>query len=160
MKQVLILVVSAIVFTCYSTILFSQSDFTKTDTVKQHFILADSLAYMKEIVANKQKYINQPLSVLLNDFKIPVKSFSIDHDKLRSLGIWIYFDNSYNIKEGKWNNWDEDPVSIIVEWTKPILRSDMEAYLHKGAGEWTAAEQKYFMNEIISDIVLPFRKQN
>lgn len=154
------LLLLSVMFSCYTTDSTAQIDSTNTDTTNQYFPIPDSLGYMDEIAANKQKYINQRLSVLLKDLKIPIQSFYIHHDRLRCFGIYIYFDNSFDSREVKWNNQKENPINILIEWEKPILRSGIEDALHKGAGEWTTAELKYFEDEIVSDIILPFRKQN
>ena len=60
-------------------------------------VVNDTLNYAKEIIANKSKYINKELGVLLNDLKIPVKSYSIRNSRYDVIdGINLSFDDRSN----------------------------------------------------------------
>lgn len=62
-------------------------------TGKQNEPVNDTLSYAKDIIANKNKYINKELSVLLNNLKIPVKSYTIINSKFNVIdGIALSFD--------------------------------------------------------------------
>ena len=163
MKIINIIIASLIIFASCKTSKLIHADSsvntaTSTDTVRRVYSpIADSLVYMKEIMANKQKYINKELAVLLKDLIIEPKSYSTHHaNKTFSEGISIFFDDFNTSRDKMFNTKNinfEKPCELRITWAIPILRTDIWAHFNNtAAGEWTSAQEAYFSKLIISDI--------
>lgn len=155
MKQAAILLFIGLLCFC-NLKAHAQTSITKRNTLKHQNIITDSLGYMTEIVAHKEKYINQPLSVLLNDLKIPVKSYSLTTSSNKRDNVWkmdLSFNDSYvtSLKEMQGYKY---PVGIHIEWNPSFSLQDAASHLSgRIRGEWTGAEQNYFGKEIVSDVI-------
>jgi hypothetical protein len=114
----------------------------------------DSLAYVSGIRSDKAKYLNKPFSVLLNDLKMPVRSYSSQfNDRVSSGGIMISFnDQSTTVDKSEGVNNAGAPVQLYIEWEQPVLRADITSQLTAAAGQWHDAEQHFYAPRIVKDI--------
>jgi hypothetical protein len=160
MRNIIVIVFIILAFACKTTRpIVSSASFSKSkggDTTKIDTPISDSLSYLKEIVKNRQKYINQPLSVLLGDLKIQVKSYMSDISFTRDLGtgMTISFDGTgiTSNKETGVVGYGE-PAELYIKWQKPISKTEARRHLNGTAsGVWTAAEQEYYGKQIVDDV--------
>lgn len=167
MKHIFVFLIAFAIFSCLSSkpvsssLSFAQSQ--DIGTSKKPISVFDSLSYMKDIIANKDKYINQPFSVLLNDLKMPVKSYQSRHsNRIENDGIRISFDNVYitTAKDMNYPAGYKNPVGLNIEWVSQISRKEVDSNLTNEAGEWAAAEQKYYSSKIVGDIIPWFINNN
>lgn len=120
-------------------------------------IVTDTLSYAKDVIANKEKYINKELSVLLNDLKIPVKSYSIINSRFDVIdGITLSFDD--RITSNRKQAQDDDakkPGFLHITWKTPIPAAKHNEIMQKSTskGNWQAAEQEFYPKQIIGDIL-------
>lgn len=118
--------------------------------------VTDTLSYAKEIIANKDKYINKELSVLLNDLKISVKSYSIINSRFDVVkGIMLSFDD--RIITSRKQAQDDDtkkPGLLQIIWKTPIPAAKHNEIIQKSTskGEWQAAEQEFYPKQIVGNI--------
>lgn len=162
MKIINIIIVSLIVFASCKTakLIHANSSTTKamsTDTLKKTYNpIADSLGYMKEIVANKQKYINKELAVLLKDLKIEPKSYTAGNlGKMKYNSIYLSFDD-WNTTSDKMRNTKnlnfKKPCELQIVWVTPLNKADVWKDLKRATGEWTDADRAYYSQLIVADI--------
>lgn len=114
----------------------------------------DSVNYVEGIKAAKAKYLNKEFAVLLNDLKMPVKSYSSHfNDRITTSGILISFnDQATTVDKSEGVKDATAAVQLFIEWENPILRSDVEAQLKTAAGDWHEAEQHFYAPRIVKDI--------
>ena len=125
-----------------------------TSIVTYPQIITDTLVYAKSIVANKNKYINKPFSVLLNDLKISIKAYSPDigGNRYISTSITFFFVNT----AAKYKEPDQKLVYLGIVWQKALLNSDMITAIStksNNRGDWGPIEEEYFSNQIVGDII-------
>jgi hypothetical protein len=118
----------------------------------------DTLNYVKSIIANKDKYINKELSILLNDLKIPVKSYSPGisaNNRYVSPNITFSFDDmqTTNSKQDQTHGLS-NPVYLTIAWKTPLSKEETSAALSKStnAGNWGPVEEGYYSKQIVGDI--------
>ena len=138
----------------------AQTDTIKNDTLKYQSSVADSFAYMKEIVANKQKYIGQPLSVLLKDLKIPVKSYYPNCNTGGKISYMsISFDDDTTTMKKRFGLESQKWIGLYIEWNPYLSVTEDWTLLGKGAEhEWNAVEQKYYATKVVGDIIMGTNK--
>jgi hypothetical protein len=119
-------------------------------------VVNDTLNYAKEIIANKSKYINKELGVLLNDLKIPVKSYSIRNSRYDVIdGINLSFDDRSNTNRKQAQDDDsKKPGYLHITWKTPIQVAKHKEIMEKSTskGDWQAAEQEFYPKQIIGNI--------
>ncbi|HVX26930.1 MAG TPA: hypothetical protein VHB70_11345 [Parafilimonas sp.] len=109
--------------------------------------ITDSIGYLNEIVANKQKYINKQLSVLLNDLKLQAKFYFLSSrsKKRKANSIYIWFDSIPLL--------GNTTKALIIVWTSPLSIDDEISETFVGyQGKWTDSVQKYFGKQVVKDI--------
>lgn len=125
------------------------------DQVKK---VADTAGFVKNIVAQKSRYLNQELGVLLKDLDIPVKSYlpmynTMDKDHVP--GIIIAFDDR---KTTQWKMDQDDqskqPSVLHVTWVKPVPAATYNELRQKSManGNWNKVEEEFYAKQIIKDI--------
>ena len=117
-------------------------------------VVTDSAAYVKDIMANKAKYVHKELGVLLNDLAIPIKSYSSHFsDRVKCAGLMLSFDErDVTVRKSEKMPGAGTPAQLYVEWETPLSRADVEARLKRAAGSWGEAEQAYYSKFDIKDI--------
>lgn len=124
---------------------------TKADAQTADTTITDTLAYLKQFIVNKQKYIGKPFSVLHKDLKISI---------VGCLGA----SSRYMNQEGTTTFWfgkrpqagQLTPTNLMIEWeSKPFHDLFLSKMLSKN-GRWTArADSLYNSNTyIIKDIFI------
>lgn len=126
-----------------------------SDTMKQNKSVADTAGLVKNIIANKEKYINKELGILLNDLSIPVKSYMVINTRIDRLdGIILYFDN-YTTTIWKQNQDNSKrPSSLNIIWETPVSAVTYNALRQKSTsnGNWGSVEQEFYSKQIIKDV--------
>lgn len=111
----------------------------------------DTLAYLQTIVANKAKYIGQPLSLLLNHLQIEVKRFgpfgNIHHqkDKETSTSLGFYCPTGAN------DGYRLFPA-LRVFWNPYLNKSSSMWLFTQFGGCWASQVYNHYANAIVRDI--------
>jgi hypothetical protein len=139
----------------------STVNITKTivsDSASKNSLVADTAAYIKSMVNNKDKYIGKPLGLLLDDLKIPPKSYFIEYSRQNVKivpSIEIFFDDEKTTSR-KIENIDglDNPVILQIIWQPPVLSSNAREVRQKNSsnGNWQAPEQEFYSKQIVCDI--------
>jgi len=126
------------------------------DTAKK---VKDTASFVKNILAQKSRYLNKEFGVLLKELDIPVKSYIPMYatmDKAHVPGITISFDDR---KTTQWkmdrdDQWKKLAV-LHIRWATPVpattyneLRQKSMAY-----GNWNAIEEEFYVKQIVKDIL-------
>ena len=133
-------------------------DTTMTAQITKHFVISDTSKYLRDsIIPKTNYYIGKPLSVLLKDLKIKIKSYTgiIPFDYLpdtinfieTTLDFYTISALSYQIK-----NKIKTP-NLHITFRKPILIP--KVYFKSGnflAGDWDSRKAAFFGNNIIASI--------
>lgn len=119
-------------------------------------ILIDTLGYTKSIVDNKEKYINKKFLVLLDDLKIPIKSYSpgMGNDRNVSVDVTFSFDDKVTTTNRQGGDLEQKPIYLTIVWQKPLLNTDMIRAISgsHNNGDWGTIEKEYFSKQIVGDI--------
>lgn len=118
-----------------------------TGTVKSQL---DTLNYLKQFETNKANYINQPLSVLLNDMTQiqPKTVWSFPMNRVKILSPNSRF--KFNHKELSFRH----TPTLLIEWQSSIPRGETEYYEKKNAFYFTNEERAFYGSKIIKDIII------
>ncbi|MCY0978967.1 hypothetical protein PGH12_09170 [Chryseobacterium wangxinyae] len=110
----------------------------------------DTLNYLKQFEANKANYINQPLSVLLNDMTQiqPKTAWSASHGRKKTITPGTRF--KFCDMELSFHN----TITLLVEWQSPIPRDQTKYYEQKNGFYFTNEERVFYGNKIIKNIVV------
>jgi hypothetical protein len=119
-------------------------------------LVSDTLGYVNDIVANRDKYINKELSVLINDLKVPVKSYAIINSRPTYVeGIRVSFDDRVTTIRKQAQDDETKKAGILnIMWKIPIPAEKHKEIMEKSTskGEWQSAEQEFYSKQIIRDI--------
>ena len=128
-------------------------------------LVADTAAYIKSLVSNKSKYIDKPFGLLLNDLKLPPKSYFIGSSFYNVNivpDIEIHFDDKRTTSR-KIANIDrlDNPVQLQIIWKKPVSSTQASEVLQKSTspGNWQAAEKDFYSKQIAGDIKYFYNKR-
>lgn len=127
--------------------------------VKVDTLIKDTLAYMQsEIISKKEKYLNKELSILLNDMKIPIKSYTrsiAPNNRYIVPSISLSFNNS-NETSYRIMVFHDNPVIVWVKWATPLPADSVSLLLikSKNKGEWEESERQYYGKQIVKDFGL------
>jgi hypothetical protein len=110
----------------------------------------DTLNYLKQFEANKASYINQPLSVLLNDMTEiqPKTVWPALPGRKKTITPGTSF-NFCNMELSFHNT-----ITLLVEWQSPIPRDQTKYYEQKNGFYFTNEERVFYGNKIIKNIVV------
>ena len=126
------------------------------DTAKK---VKDTASFVKNILAQKSRYLNKEFGVLLKELDLPVKSYIPIYatmDKGHVPGITIAFDDR-KTTQWKMDHYDETKqLSVLyIIWATPVpaatyneLRQKSMAY-----GNWNAIEEEFYVKQIVKDIL-------
>ena len=119
----------------------------------QKNVAIDTLSYIREsIIAQKSKYTNKVLSVLLNDLKIPVASyvFGVGNSIYSVDYITLSFENmDAHIQRVIANS---IPPLVIVKFSKPLPMDSVLKISGLSHGQWLSREKEYYGNKIVGDL--------
>jgi hypothetical protein len=115
----------------------------------------DTVKYTKEkIVGAKNKFIGKPLSTLLKELPLPVKSymnaFSDRYENIyfsTYLLFYSYREREEMVKERK------NPLEITITCSIPLTKKELD-FLGRFfmGGQWTQAVNEFYKNRIIKDV--------
>jgi hypothetical protein len=120
--------------------------------------VTDTAGFVKNIVAQKSRYLNQEFGVLLKELDIPVKSYtpmisSMDRSHVR--GITISFDDR-KTTQWKMDHYDETKqLSVLyITWATPVPAATYNELMQKSmsAGNWNSVEAEFYAKQVIKDI--------
>jgi len=126
---------------------------TFQDTAKK---VTDTAAFVKNIVAQKSKYLNKELGVLLSELDIPVKSYTVINSRTDRIdGIAIAFeDRKTTQRKQDQDDYSKKPSVLRIIWATPVpattyneLRQKSMAY-----GNWNVIEEDFYAKQIVGDI--------
>lgn len=115
----------------------------------------DTAAYLAyNFVQHKEKYVNKPFSVLMNDLEFPIMTFmagdfSINKFVYVDLSIFSYDHNKTFIRR----QLDLKPFDLIIMWATPIKKDTARAIIVKGGGHWSQESSDYFGKLIVGDVL-------
>jgi hypothetical protein len=119
--------------------------------------VTDTAGFVKNIVAQKDRYLNKEFGVLLSELNIPVKSYtamaSIRSDQVK--GIVIAFDDR-KTTQWKMDHYDETKqLSVLyITWATPVPAATYNELRQKSMalGNWNAIEEEFYAKQIVKDI--------
>lgn len=123
-------------------------------TIAAPLIGLDSLKYLKSVVEEKNKYVHKDFNVLLNDLKIPPKSFMfgmVANNIKISNDLTLQFMGYQKAANDVRRPFRERPL-LFVEWQKPASLDSCTYLFRKGHGEWTPEVNAYFGKLEVKDI--------
>ena len=118
--------------------------------------VTDTAGFVKNIVAQKSKYLDKEFGVLLKELDIPVKSYTVINSNRNYIdGITISFDDR---KTTQWKMDQDDqskqPSVLRIIWATPVpattyneLRQKSMAY-----GNWNSIEEEFYAKQVVKDI--------
>jgi hypothetical protein len=121
--------------------------------------VTDTAGFVKNIVAQKSRYLNKEFGVLLKELDIPVKSYIPMYatmDKGHVPGITISFDDC-KTTQWKMDHYDQlKQLSVLhIRWATPVpattyneLRQKSMAY-----GNWNSVEEEFYVKQIVKEIL-------
>jgi hypothetical protein len=114
----------------------------------------DTAAMVKAIVANKGKYANKELSVLLGDLPIPVRSSFIINNRFDKIdGVALSFDESQSALDKANNDPGTDSKRWLhIQFATPVPATVFNAHIHSLGGSWGADEQQFYSTQLIGNI--------
>ena len=109
----------------------------------------DTLVYLKNYEIQKNNYIGQPFSVLLNDMvqiqPNTIWSFGPTYNKYIKTYSHIYY---CSMEESFYNK----RITMIIHWQNPLPNSEVNYYSNRNNFYFTPEERTYYGNKIIKDI--------
>ena len=116
----------------------------------------DTAAFVKNILAQKSKYLNKELGVLLSDLDIPVKSYTIINSRTDRLdGIAIAFDDhKTTLRKMNQDDYSKQPSVLRIIWATPVPAAIYNELVQKSmsTGNWNSAEAEFYAKQIVGDI--------
>ncbi len=165
MKAVQILYIILIVLTSCTTILKTSPTVSKpiivnVDTLNPEKMRNDTIRYLQtEVVNKKQKYIGQPVELLLKDLKYEVKYYivsttmNVDPKKeiVRGLTVIFHSQKEYYQLEDRY----DDARVLTISLKTTITYDEVMPLLNKYNGNWSQEIREYYGKQIVSDVVVP-----
>lgn len=116
----------------------------------------DTFTYLqKRVIDQKNKFVGQPMSVLVKSVGIPLKSFismpDINHMEVSSKTDF-YFEDT-NMASLHTENRAHKPV-LCVFWEDPLDIDSTVRLARKYYGNWSNETETYFGRRIVKDILL------
>jgi hypothetical protein len=118
--------------------------------------LSDTVNYLQvKVIDQKSKFIGQPMSVLLKELSIPIKSFismpNNNHLEV-SRGTDFYFEDR-NTVSLYISNRERKPWLYIV-WKEPVSSDSALSLSRKYQSNWSNETATYFGKQVVKDILL------
>ena len=118
--------------------------------------LSDTVNYLQtKVIDQKSKFIGHPMSVLLKELRIPIKSFISmpkNNDLEVSSGTDFYFEDK-QMSSLHMINRERKPWLYIV-WKEPVNRDSTTRIARKYQGNWSNETATYFGKQMVKDILL------
>lgn len=118
--------------------------------------VTDTAAFVKNIIAQKSKYLNKELGVLLSDLDIPVKSYRvINSTRIQIDGIALAFDDrKTTVRKMNQDDQSKQPSVLRIIWATPIPAATYNELVQKSmsTGNWNSAEAEFYAKQIVGDI--------
>jgi hypothetical protein len=119
--------------------------------------VTDTAGFIKNIIAQKSRYLNKELGVLLKELDLPVKSYipmysTMDQGHVR--GITISFDDR-KTTQWKMDHYDQVKLSVLyIIWATPVPTATYNELRQKSmaSGNWNAIEEEFYAKQIVKDI--------
>jgi hypothetical protein len=108
-----------------------------------------------QVIDQKSRFIGQPMSVLLKEISIPIKSFNSmpDNNHMEvSRGTHFYFEDTQTVSLYI-SNRERKPWLYIV-WKEPVNRDSTTRLARKYQGNWSDETATYFGKQVVKDILL------
>ena len=118
--------------------------------------VTDTAGLVKNIVAQKSKYLDKQLGVLLKDLDIPVKSYTIINSRYDQIdGITISFDDRKTTQSKQdQDDLSKKPALLHVIWATPVPAATYNELRKKSManGNWNSVEEEFYAKQIVKDI--------
>ncbi len=118
--------------------------------------LSDTVNYLQvKVIDQKSKFIGQPMSVLLKELSIPIKSFNSvpDNNHMEvSRGSHFYFENTQTVSLYIANR--ELKPWLYIVWKEPVSRDSTRRLTIKYQGNWSNETATFFGKQVVKDILL------
>ena len=119
-------------------------------------MVTDTAAFVKNIVAQKSRYLNKELGVLLSELDIPVKSYTVINSRRDRIdGITIAFDDRKTTqRKMDQDDQSKQPSVLRIIWATPVPAATYNELMQKSrsTGNWNSAEAEFYAKQIIKDI--------
>lgn len=106
-------------------------------------------------IAGKNKYINQPLALLLKELGIPVKSYAkgLNERNINVVpGLSLYFSDAAAWHMSRFPKSGE--LCVYISFVTPVASDAAGALYKQSDGAWLPAEEKYYGEQLVKDIQL------
>jgi hypothetical protein len=118
--------------------------------------VTDTAAFVKNVVAQKSKYLNKEFGVLLRELDIPVKSYVVINSKRDRIdGLTLSFDDRKTTqwKQDRDDHLNQPPVLRII-WATPVPAATYNELRQKSMalGNWNSVEEEFYAKQIVGDI--------
>ncbi|MDQ6904291.1 MAG: hypothetical protein M3139_14935 [Bacteroidota bacterium] len=161
MKNVKIVIVASVLFfACKASKINSKPILDNTNNTNAKINLpcnriGDTLQYIQCLLKSKEKYLNEPLNILLNDLKFPVKSYTlgISNSKVTVPGIFLSFDDGETtIDKLERARGQKNPLMFYVTFNPPIDAAEILSKLDTRNSKWGKTQEDYFEKLIVKDL--------
>lgn len=119
----------------------------------------DTAKYLQEnILAHKERFQNRSLNNILNELKLPVKSYIVSFGrKVGTIkGVSLIFENFHNASEKLHQH--KSVHSLFVEFETPVSSAAAARLLKVSNGNWLTGESELYGPLIIKNITGPHGK--
>jgi hypothetical protein len=125
----------------------------KSDTFSLAAFKGDTAGYIEaNFINRKEKYVNQPLRVLLNELGIPIKSYVYDISPLTSKtpGILLYFTDAAAYHMSRYPK-KTGSMSLYITFLTEVAKDDVRKFYKQSDGAWLPGEEKFYGDQQIKD---------
>ena len=128
-----------------------------SDTLSLAAFKGDTVSYIEaNVISKKEKYVNQPLKILLNDLGIPIQSYAYYISPLSKStipGMYLYFTDAGAYHLSRYPK-KTGAMSLYITFLTVVAMDDVKKLYKQSDGAWLPPEEKFYGDHPIKDVQL------